>query len=197
MQRYDFRRISQQGIVERLEYIIDSEFDNTSDDAVWAYDKGAIEYIAKVADGGMRDAITMLDKCLAYSSELTIENTVKALGLADYDVMIKLSKAIITKDSKTVIDVIEDIHAQGKDLKTFIKTYMNFMLDVCKFAITWSYDYVQIPTYCGIEIYPDLLDMSNHLLDVLVNLNEKLRWETTSKYVIEATLLLECLEEDK
>lgn len=197
VQRYDFRRISQQGIVERLEYIIDSEFDNTSDDAVWAYDKDAIEYIAKVADGGMRDAITMLDKCLAYSNELTLENTVKALGLADYDVMIKLSKAIVTKDSKTVIDVIEDIHAQGKDLKTFIKTYMNFMLDVCKFAITKSYDYVQIPTYCGIESYPDLLDMSNHLLDVLVNLNEKLRWETTSKYVIEATLLLECLEEDK
>ena len=47
------------------------------------YEIEALEYIAKLADGGCRDAITMLDKCLAYSKDLTLDNVVKALGTTD------------------------------------------------------------------------------------------------------------------
>jgi len=199
VQRYDFQRISQRGIVERLEYIVGAEFDIR--DEVDYLNKlpigyvGALEYIAKIADGGMRDAITMLDKCLAYSEELTVANVIKALGIADYDVMFNLSDAIANKASKTIIDIIEDIYSSGKDLKTFIKTYMNFTLDICKFKITWSYDYIQIPSIYSIDCHTEMLDNANHLLDVLIKLDEKLKWETTPKYVIEATLLLECLGE--
>lgn len=188
VQRYDFKRISQLGIETRLMWILDAE-------GIESETLEAIQYIAKVADGGMRDAITMLDKCLAYSNELTLENVIKALGLADYDTMFNLSGALIKKDSKTVIDIIESIYADGKDLKVFIKTYTNFMLDICKFNITRSYKYIQIPTCYGVETYSTLLERGNHLLEVLVQLNDQLRWDTTTKNTVEAVLLLECLEE--
>ena len=188
VQRYDFKRISQLGIETRLMWILDAE-------GIESETLEAIQYIAKVADGGMRDAITMLDKCLAYSNELTLENVIKALGLADYDTIFNLSGALIKKDSKTVIDIIESIYADGKDLKVFIKTYTNFMLDICKFNITRSYKYIQIPTCYGVETYSTLLERGNHLLEVLVQLNDQLRWDTTTKNTVEAVLLLECLEE--
>ena len=69
VQRYDFQRISQEGVVQRLLYILRSEEAIASTHLV-----EAVEYIAKIADGGMRDAITLLDKCLAFSKDLTLEN---------------------------------------------------------------------------------------------------------------------------
>ena len=88
VQRYDFRRISQKGIVDRLSYILAEEDIPELEDGL-----NAVEYISKLADGGMRDAITLMDKCLSYSSELTVENIVKALGVADYDTMMEKVEA--------------------------------------------------------------------------------------------------------
>ena len=196
VQRYDFRRISQQGIVDRLAHILSEE--NLGGDTKEQCDtiENAISYIAKVADGGMRDAITMLDKCLAYSQELTVENVVKALGLADYDVMFELSSAILNKDSQKVLETINTLYADGKDLKTFIRTFTDFVLDICKYEVTQSYDFIKIPKHYDLsEAYSiGSKDYAyfHRLLDALVQLNERLRWDSTPKSTIESVLLLEC-----
>ena len=75
----------------------------------------AIDYLAKIADGGMRDAITLLDKCLAYSNDLALENVVKVLGTVDYDKMISICDAIIEDKVQDTISIIENIHSDGKD----------------------------------------------------------------------------------
>ena len=189
VQRYDFKKISTQKIIERLKYILNQE-------GYTEFDDEAIEYIAKASMGGMRDAITMLDKSLAYSTDLAINNVVKALGLADYDVMFDLSGNLLHKDAKSVVSILNTIYADGKDLKTFMKTFMDFTLDICKYEITQSYDYIQIPkSYNLDEAYS--LDANDYayfhrLLDTLVRLNERLRWEPIPKSVIESVLLLEC-----
>ena len=126
VQRFDFKRISQKGICDRLHYILSNEFG--ADTAYFAVDE-AISYIAKIADGGMRDAITLLDKCLAYSKELTVENVIQALGTVDYEVFFELTDEINNKRAGGVIKVIELVHAGGKDLKQFIKDYLSFLLD--------------------------------------------------------------------
>ena len=191
VQRYDFQRISQEGIVKRLYYILSQEWNQDAD--YYLKKDGALEYIAKIADGGMRDAITMLDKCLAYSTDLTMENVLQALGLSNYDVMIDLLKALIKKDSKSTITIINDIHSSGKDLKAFIKSFTNCILDFCKFDVTRSYDFIQIPTSYAIEVYEDnVYEYCRRLLPVLIRLNEAIKWDTTPKAQIEATLLMEC-----
>ena len=196
VQRYDFQRISQQGIHNRLVKILGDE-----GYTVDTIDYGAIEYIAKIADGGMRDAITMLDKCLAYSQELTVENVVKALGLADYDVMFELSSAILNKDSQKVLETINTLYADGKGLKTFIRTFTDFVLDICKYEVTQSYDFIKIPKHYDLsEAYSiGSKDYAyfHRLLDALVQLNERLRWDSTPKSTIESVLLLECFREDE
>ena len=201
VQRYDFQRISHEGIVNRLEYILMEERDALfcGADTDYTYEPEAIDYIAKIADGGMRDAITLLDKCLAYSTDLTIENVLKALGTVDYDTMFWLTDSIITNDIEATIKVIEDVHRAGKDLKQFIKTYTNFVLDLCKYGVLKSFDLVNIPnTYEDrMNKYNDhAYEDFNRLLSTLVKLNADIKWETSPKPVIESVLLLRCMERD-
>ena len=200
VQQFQFSRISQQGIVDRLINILAFEqfispsvaLDRHIRPEVWE----AVEYIAKIADGGLRDALTLLEKCLAYSTELTVENVVNALGTVDYDVMFDLSDAVNTKNSKWVIEIIEKIYADGKDLKQFIKDFMGFLLDINKYDITQSFDYLQLP-----NTYEETLkDSSNewydtcrNLLPVIVRLNSDIKWDSSPKVAIEAGLLMECV----
>ena len=215
VQRYDFKMISVKGIVTRLKYICETETKNimeemgdqdSATDIEWAreqhlpiieYGIDTLEYIAKLADGHMRDAITMLDKCLSFSKELSLENVVKALGTVDYDIMIKLTDCIYNGDSKEVIRIIEDIHSSGKDLKQFIKQYMQFMLECNKYAIGCEWDYISLPK---LDSYIDWLsteldirsDFYNRMLKVVIDLNTDIKYSSAPKYEIESTLLLEC-----
>jgi len=188
VQRYDFQRISQDGIVRRLMHILIQE------DLVESYDSDALEYIAKIADGGMRDAITMMDKCHSYSDDLTMENVVKALGLNDYDIMFELNTAILENKPDDIISIIESIHSSGKDLKIFMKSYMQFLLDICKYHVLGDFKYVNIPNIYEKELESDG-DYEKwrikELLTTIIRLNADIKWDTSPKYVIEATLLLE------
>ena len=74
VQRFDFKRISQQGIIDRLKYILDTE---KSEGRELSYTEDAISYLARISNGGMRDSITLTDKCLAYSKDLTLENVIQ------------------------------------------------------------------------------------------------------------------------
>lgn len=198
VQRYDFQRISHKGVVDRLTYILNAEqneaneFTNT--------DPAALDYIAKIADGGMRDAITMMDKCLSFSSTLSLENVVKALGVADYETMIDLSANIlINKQQVEILNIIEEVHRSGKDLKQFIKTYTNFVLDLNKYVCTQSFDYLETPQTFEKDIKrltgTNILKVRVlKLLQVLIKLNADIKWETSPKAVIEATLIILCEE---
>ena len=190
VQRYDFQRISQKGIVDRLDTILENERD--VDDA---HDIDAMEYIAKIADGGMRDAITLMDKCLAYSKDLTLENVVKALGTTDYDTMFKLTDYLIDSKVKLSLALIEDIYNSGKDLKTFVRQYVQFLLDLSKWGIGCDWKYLTIPRLadyeqwlkdCGEREFEFIRDW----LSVFVNLNADIKWSQSVKYDIEASIVI-------
>lgn len=163
------------------------------------YDIEALDYIAKIADGGMRDAITLMDKCLAFSDNLTLENVVKAIGTTDYDMMFDLNDYIFDKKIADMLQVINEIYMSGRDLKQFIKLYMSFILDICKYAVTESYEFIQIP-----QTYDDVLSqygdyeysICHKLLSTLIQLNADIKWETSPRVTVESTLMLICMRED-
>ena len=191
VQRYDFKRISQEGICRRLELIYQTETVENGWDVKLDY-KDGMEYLAKIADGGMRDAITRMDKCLAYSTELTVENIVKALGTVDYETFFELSDAIHNKDSAYLIKIIEMVHSEGKDLKQFIKLYLAFLLDIIKYDITKSFEFLQMPNIYEVALQNyerGWFEDCQRLLDVVANLNSDVKWDTQPKITIEATLL--------
>lgn len=197
VQRYDFRRISQQGIVNRLLEIITME---NSEAANIQATRSAVEYIAKIAEGGMRDAITLMDKCLSFNADLTLDNVVKSLGTTDYETMFKLTDAMIDANPKEMIDIVESIHASGKDLKRFIHLYKNFLLDVQKYAIGCDFSQLQIPQLKDYEQWlsdcgDSEFEYCEKLLEEMIELNSAITYSAYPKADIEAKLLILCVED--
>lgn len=188
VQRYNFQRISQEGIVQRLLYILRCEGAIASTHLV-----EAVEYIAKIADGGMRDAITLMDKCLSFSSDLTVENVIKALGVADYNTMFDLNNAFFENDKTKLIKIVSDVYSSGMDLKLFIKNYFEFLLDLNVYCLTKDLTMTKIP-----EIWVDEMksygshewSVSNNLLTYITDLQSSIKWEQNPKAVIIAKFIL-------
>ena len=192
VQRYNFQRISQEGIVQRLLYILRCEGAIASTHLV-----EAVEYIAKIADGGMRDAITLMDKCLSYSKELTMDNVIKALGVTDYNTMFDLNNAFFENDKTKLIKIVSDVYSSGMDLKLFIKTYFEFLLDLNVYCLTKDLAMTKIP-----DVWVDEMksygshewSVSNNLLTYITDLQSSIKWEQNPKAVIIAKFIL--FEED-
>ena len=113
-QRYDFKRITVDTIAARLTELADREG--------LQVEEAAIRYIARVADGSMRDSLSLLDQCIAFYMDevLTYENTLEVLGAVDGDVFSKLLRQIIAGDSIGCIHMLEEIIIRGRELTQFV-----------------------------------------------------------------------------
>lgn len=188
VQRFNFQRISQDGVVKRLDYILEQEIKENDN---IQYQMSAIELIAKIADGGMRDAITLMDKCLSYSEILSVESVINALGIADYDTMLKLTEVVNAKDVKEIITILNNVYSSGIDLRQFIKNYFEFILDANIYSVTGNEDMVKLPdriirkleSSLNSEIYFDLLEF-------LVDLQGKIKWAQNVKAVVISEFML-------
>lgn len=213
VQRYQFQKISTEGIKNRLLFILNElncEIQSEgSQDAVndieWAREEGlpiidytedAVDYIAKVSTGGMRDAITLLDKCLSLSHDISIENVLKTIGAEDYDTFFNFIFALVKQDKQICIDIIEGVYNAGKDVKQFLKDFSKFILDVEKYLIYNNTDYISIPATD--ENIKDLEELSEHRdeifksMDFIVNLNSQLKWENDARTLTELSILIYC-----
>jgi DNA polymerase-3 subunit gamma/tau len=196
VQRYNFQKISMQGIVNRLVYILGQEYPSAtiSNTLSIGADREAIEYIAKLADGGMRDAITMMDKCLSFSENLTLENVVSCLGTIDYGTMFNLTNFIFDSNLKGAIGIIEDIYNSGKDIKLFVKQYLIFLLDVRKYFIGCDWAYIQMPS---LEDYKSWLNSCGdyeklktlEILKAITMLNSDIKYSQYAKADVEVVLM--------
>lgn len=193
VQRYNFQKISTDGIVERLGYIIAQEIVHSED---IIYTEDAIDYIAKVSTGGMRDAITLLDKCLSLSRTLNLENVLKTIGGEDYNTFFDFLFALVKCNKQICISTIEDVYNAGKDVKQFMKDFAKFILDVEKYLIYEHTDYINIPA--TEENIKDLEELTEHkksvfdAMDFVVSLNNQIKWENDAKTLIELSILIYC-----
>ena len=84
-------------------------------------DKDALSIIAIQADGGMRDALSLLDQCLAFTKdELTVTQVRKVLGLVGHDWVWQITDALAKKDSQTILTILDEIIAQSKEIKQLL-----------------------------------------------------------------------------
>lgn len=125
--RFTLNKIPQDIICSRLQYICKTEgFTN--------YDE-ACSYIARLSLGGLRDAISMLDKCSKYSTDLNIKNVLEVTGNLSYDTYLELTNAIVDKDEQTVLKIIDSIYNSGADLRMFNDQYLDFVIDLTKYCL--------------------------------------------------------------
>ena len=116
-QRYDFKRISVDTIAQNLSALLDSEG--------VASEEKAVKYIARAADGSMRDAISLLDKCIAFNlgEKLTYANVLSTLGTVDVETFSRLFRAISKGDVALALTTIEETIDAGKDISQFVSDF--------------------------------------------------------------------------
>lgn len=109
-QRYDFKRISTEVICERLNELIEKEGMEA--------DEKAVRYIARAADGAMRDALSLLDQCAAFyiGERLTYDRVLEVLGAVDTDVFSRLLREVLGKNVKKVLGILDELVMQGREL---------------------------------------------------------------------------------
>lgn len=162
-QRYDFRRISIETIAERLRELMEKE-------QVQVEEK-ALRYIAKTADGSMRDALSLLDQCIAFhfGQELTYDKALDVLGAVDTEVFSRLLRHVIGREVNGCIGLLEEIVMQGRELSQFVTDFTWYLRNL---LLLQSSDDIE-----------DIIDVSS---DNLVRLKEEagmLEAETLMRYI--------------
>lgn len=194
--RYDFQKISHKGIVNRLNYILECEKSKPDGCGIQSWEMDALNYIGKVANGGMRDAVTLLDKVISYSKNITVNDVVKVLGVTDYDIQFDIFNALYNKDENNLTIKLDELYKSGKDLKLFTKNFLSFVLDINKFITLRSFDYIAIPaTYEQrlMQYNQSYKPYLKYLLTKLIELNTSMKWEVNPKTLLESSLLIEVL----
>lgn len=113
-QRYDFRRITIDTITARLQELVDKENMDV--------EEKALRYIARAADGSMRDALSLLDQCVAFylDQRLTYEHVLDILGAVDTSVFSRLLRCIMSQDITGALTLVEEVVIQGRELGQFV-----------------------------------------------------------------------------
>ena len=149
-QRYDFKRITVDTIADRLKELMEAE-------GVCVEEK-AIRYVAKAADGSLRDALSLLDQCIAfhYGQELTYDKVLDVLGAVDVGVFSRLLRNVLERNVLGCIELLEEMIMQGRELTQFVTDFTWYLRNL-----------LLVKTSDNIE---DVIDMSS---DNLARLKEE------------------------
>ncbi|APR08146.1 DNA polymerase III subunit tau [Lentilactobacillus parabuchneri] len=122
-QKFDFKRIKPQDILSRMEYILDQK--------KVAYDDKALKLIAKAAEGGMRDALSILDQAMSYGdNQITYENALLVTGSVTNELLTTYMQQVVAKDTKSALITIQKILDEGKDASRFIEDLTSYCQDI-------------------------------------------------------------------
>ncbi|MDE7061683.1 MAG: DNA polymerase III subunit gamma/tau, partial [Lachnospiraceae bacterium] len=162
-QRYDFRRISIDTISGRLTDLMTQE-------QVEVEEK-AIRYIAKAADGSMRDALSLLDQCIAFylGQKLTYDNVLEVLGAVDTEIFSRLLRRILAEDVVGAIQLLEELVTEGRDLGQFVNDFTWYLRNLLLLK--------------GSDDMEEVLDMSTENLALLKEEADMVDAEVLMRYI--------------
>ena len=120
-QKYDFKRISIDTITNHLVHLMEKE-------GIPAEEK-ALRYIARAADGSMRDALSLLDQCIAFylNQTLTYDNVLEVLGTVDTAVFSQLLRNILAQDTIAVLHTVDQMITEGRELSQFLADFLWYL----------------------------------------------------------------------
>ena len=193
-QRYDFRRIPMETIERRLRELADKEQVDV--------EEKALRYIAKKADGGMRDALSLLDQCIAFylGETLTYDNVLEVLGAVDTDEFSKMLREILLSKIPQVMTHLEELVMQGRDLGQFVTDFTwylrNLLLlktsDDCEDVLDVSSENLsQLQEEAGMVREDTLM----RFIRILSDLSNQLRSAASKRVLLEIALIKMCRPE--
>lgn len=162
-QRYDFKRISIDTITNRMKELIQTEGVSV--------EERALRYIAKTADGSMRDALSLLDQCIAFhlGKELTYDKVLDVLGAVDTEVFSRLLRSVLDCNVLGCIELLEEIVMQGRELTQFVTDFTWYLRNL---LLVQSSDNLE-----------DVIDMSTENLNRLKEESELVKADQVIRYI--------------
>ncbi|MGN1167395.1 MAG: DNA polymerase III subunit gamma/tau [Lachnospiraceae bacterium] len=162
-QRYDFKRIRIDTIADRLTELIRKE--------QWDVEEKAVRYIARMADGSMRDALSLLDQCAAFyiGERLTYDHVLEVLGAVDTETFSQLLRELLRMDVKAVIETVDELVMQGRELSQMAADFTWYLRNL-----------LLVGSSEGME---DVLDMSSENLVRLKEEAEMIDGDTLIRYI--------------
>lgn len=162
-QRYDFHRISIDTIAGRLMDLMQEEHVDV--------EERAIRYVAKAGDGSMRDALSLLDQCIAFhlGETLTYENVLEVLGAVDTEIFSRLLRQIINKDIVGAVGILDALVDEGREMGQMVNDFTWYLRNL---LLLQSSDDME-----------DVLDMSREHLNALKEEAEMVKPEVLMRYI--------------
>ena len=190
VQAFKLSKISTPTIQKRLKFVLDSEI---AEGKPITYTDDALSYIAKYAQGGMRDALTSLDKALAYSLDITSESLEKALDLPNYDDYFSLLNGLARKDNKEITSILDRVYNSGTNFVKWFEGFHSFLCNIAKYVLLQDISKTMIPSH-----YQPKLEKYNgqhvficlKLSNVIMNLVKDLK---TTQYQLETAMTYLCV----
>lgn len=174
VQKFPFSKLSLSGIQQRMKHVLDSEIASGRN---IQYEEDAVNYIAKLANGGMRDSLTLLDKVLAYSNCITMEVVISALNLPSYDEYFLLLGSIAKKDNAKISEIIDCVYNSGVNFVQWFERFHSFVMNIVKYTLLRDIDKTSIPSLYQEKLskYTEshtviCLKLGNKLLDMINDL---------------------------
>lgn len=193
-QRYDFRRISQETIQARLTDLMEQE-------QVEAEER-ALRYIAKKGDGSLRDALSLLDQCIAFylGETLTYDKVLEVLGAVDTDVFSELLRKILQEDLVGAIRMLEGLIMQGRDLTQFVSDFTWYMRNLMLLKASDDMeDVLDVSTENLIQLREEAALIRNDTLmrfiRIFSELSNSIRYASNKRVLLELALIKLCKPE--
>lgn len=189
VQTFQLSKISATGIYDRLRHVIDCE--NAKGANIHATED-ALHFLAKLADGGMRNALTLLDKALAYSHDITSESLVSSLNLPNYDDYFLLLGACAKKDNAAIAEIVDRVYNSGVNYVKWFDGFLSFVMNIVKYILLQDIEATMIPAHFASKLsaYSTAhLIVCLKLSNRLVEMNRELK---TTQYLQELTLAYLC-----
>ncbi|MCD7865321.1 MAG: DNA polymerase III subunit gamma/tau [Clostridiales bacterium] len=190
-QRYDFRRISIDTIAARLKDLLQQEQVEAED--------AAVRYIAKAADGSMRDALSLLDQCIAFylGEALTYDHVLDVLGAADTEVFSRLLRAVLAQDAAGCIRILEEMILQGRDLGQFVTDFIWYLRNLLLVKSSDDMEDVLDMSAENLALLKEEADMTEpdvimRYIRVFSELSGQLRYASRKRVLIEIALIKLC-----
>jgi DNA polymerase III subunit gamma/tau len=193
-QRFDFRRITAQSIVNRMKLIVE--------ETGVSCDERALQMIARAAEGGMRDALSLLDQAISFSQErVTLEDALTVTGSVSQGFLNKLANAFQEKDVATGLEVLEELLFHGKDPTRFIEDLILFYRDMLLFKTAPNLE----ESLERVMLDDDFLRMAEstqtahiyQLIDLLNKTQQEMRWTNHPRIFLEVAIVKLCQMEVK
>ena len=189
-QRFDFKRISTQDIIKRLEIICKESNIQIS--------KEALELIAILSEGAMRDAISILERCAAEQTEEINEDKVRDLvGIPKITYINKLAKGIINKEPEEAINIVNTILEEGKDIDNFLWELIKYIKDILVYKSTSKLEVYNQEEIKNIKELADSTNNKERLLRLIYELSElanNIKWSSQKAIMFEAGIIKACME---